>query len=96
MIRSSEDRLVISTKMDATVGTGVWLNFPTIAAGGSHGKIAAGRIYYELLQAEEYYRSKKKKKRKETAKEMRTRLLKEVEKRIIQKNNDELVLLLAI
>lgn len=86
-----ENRMIIHRKMDAISLQGVWLDFPGVSTHG-HLKYAAG-LYLQLIQEE---RRKKKKHPSETAKEMRTRLLKEVEKRIIEQDENELVLLLAI
>lgn len=88
-----EDAMQIHLKMDAVNLQGIWLNFPGVARSGN-ASFAAG-IYLQLLR-EEQEKSKKKKRRKETHKQMRDRLLREVEKRIVQRDDDDLMLILGI
>jgi hypothetical protein len=93
-VMTPEEKLDIRQKMDATNLTGVWTNFPGVSTAPKGKAKFAGRLYYYLLQQE---RDKRKSGQlRETAKQMRRRLLDEVEKRLVEVENDDLFVLLAV
>lgn len=95
MIRlNKEDRLAIRQKMDAVTLQGVWLGFsqPASTTAG-HGSRAVANLYRMLLE-QEMMRNRQMGIKK-SRREMRVQLLDEVEKRIVQTHNDDLMLIFA-
>ena len=81
--------------MDAVTLTGVWLNFPGIRT-QAHVKVAAG-LYNVLMNEERRRREKMKNRPKtETPRETRFRLLREIERRIVERDNDDMVVLFTL
>lgn len=87
---TKESRLKVGRKMDSVNLTGVWLNFPAAAGRLNY---AAGLYLQELL---DYRRARRLGERPETAHEVRMRLLKVVEQRIMREDVDDLVMILAV
>lgn len=85
-----EDGLEILSKMDAIGLQGVWLDFPGVASSGGKQKVAS---YLFQLHHEE---AKKRKNKKETPEQKVKRLLKKVEKRMMEEDSQDLLTILAL
>lgn len=91
-----ESRLQVSVKMDAVAVTGVWPYFPSTTTSAGRGRYAAG-LYRQLILEELAKRKREKdKKPTETAKQLRQRIMAMVEKRIVQEDEDDFLLLLNV
>ena len=92
-LTSKERFWEIQRKMDAVNLQGAWPNFPGQAQ-PQQGRVRAAALLYRRL-VENEYSSRRKKPLRETALRMRQRLLEEVERRLIEQDEDDLVLFLA-
>ncbi len=88
-----EAGLEFNQKMDAVSVQGVWLPFPSVAVQTGRGHVAAG-ILRSLIESES--KEHRKGKRRETKKDRVSRLMKQVEVKMIEMDNDEEVVMLFV
>jgi hypothetical protein len=94
LVMSKEDRMQFFTKMDCVNLQGVWPTFPQTSAVAGHLHWAAG-IYRSMVEEEAEARRRREGERRPTPREVRISLLKEVERRIVERDDDDLFVVLA-